>query len=245
MKKYSFTLIELMVVLAIIGILLTFLLPSLSNAKEKSRIAVCASQLRQIGFAFFAYTTDNKGHVPYNYSLGNGDERTWDDQLSFYDGRDIPDNLLDRWIPHSYKNELYICPSDKSPRHELRHKRSYSITQGTSHGANTKRGITQSTGATPWSINITAISQPDSTLAIAENHISNNKLGCNSGDTLRVRTYHDNRLTENYWGHENWRSNYLFIDNSVRFISPQETFLGIRGFWGSENQVDTMWDSRK
>lgn len=245
MKKFSFTLIELLIVIAIIGILFTFLVPSLSKAREKARIAVCASQQKQIGFAITAYTSNNNGKIPFNNSLGNGQERTWDDRLALYDGREVPDNILDGWVPHSYGFEQYICPSDESPKHSARHKRSYSMTQGSMNGANTKRGIVQSTGATPWSMDIRQITNPSATLAVAENHLSNNKLGCNSGDTIRVRTYHTNRLTEKYWGHEHWRSNYLLIDNSVRFMKPEETFLGVRGFWNNENQVDTMWDSRK
>lgn len=49
-RKSSFTLIELMVVIAIIGILLTMLIPSLSKAREVSYKAVCKSNMKQMGF---------------------------------------------------------------------------------------------------------------------------------------------------------------------------------------------------
>jgi len=56
MKK--FTLIELLVVVAIIGILASILLPSLSQAREKSKTAYCISNLKQLGLTVELYKND-------------------------------------------------------------------------------------------------------------------------------------------------------------------------------------------
>lgn len=64
MIKKNFTLIELLVVVAIIGILVTLLLPSLSKAREKAKIAVCASNIRQIGTGLSMYVNDNNSRFP-------------------------------------------------------------------------------------------------------------------------------------------------------------------------------------
>lgn len=62
-KKSAFTLIELVVVIAIIAILLAVFIPSLRLARERGQRAVCLSNLRQLTIAWTLYADDNDGKL--------------------------------------------------------------------------------------------------------------------------------------------------------------------------------------
>ncbi len=59
----GFTLIEVLVVVAIIALLISILLPSLAQAREMSRRTVCATRLHNMGVAVNTYADANKGKI--------------------------------------------------------------------------------------------------------------------------------------------------------------------------------------
>jgi prepilin-type N-terminal cleavage/methylation domain-containing protein len=62
----GFSLVELLVVIAVVALLAAIILPSLTRAREYARNIVCINNLRQIGIGCLVFATDNKGVLPYN-----------------------------------------------------------------------------------------------------------------------------------------------------------------------------------
>ncbi len=66
-KHKAFTLLELLVVVAVIAMLLAVVMPSLAKAKEMGRKASCLNNLHQFYLAAMVYTESNKGFFPIAY----------------------------------------------------------------------------------------------------------------------------------------------------------------------------------
>jgi len=67
----GYTLTEVLVAIAVVGILASILIPTLAKARMRARQTVCMSNLKQLGVAFISYGHDHGETVPYSKKAGN------------------------------------------------------------------------------------------------------------------------------------------------------------------------------
>jgi prepilin-type N-terminal cleavage/methylation domain-containing protein/prepilin-type processing-associated H-X9-DG protein len=65
-KDSGFTVVELMVVVAIIAILASLLAPALSRSKSRAQALMCMNNSRQLSLAWTMYSLENSGRLAYN-----------------------------------------------------------------------------------------------------------------------------------------------------------------------------------
>src|SRR5262245_6702397 len=130
-RRRGFTLVELLVSIAIIGVLLALLLPAVQKVREAANRIACANKLRQIGLATQNYH-DTNGKFPTGAHLpvlvGNrptGGTNLWIELLDYFE----QDNLHKKWDYYDNRKnvagginaiqahviQLLICPSDPLP----------------------------------------------------------------------------------------------------------------------------------
>ena len=118
MKKKSrtqnreFTLLELLIVIAIIAILAAMLLPALQKTRELTKRASCASNLKQVGLATLTYASDYNDLLPsYGkvFSTPLSTATYWFAEISYtYLNNHKPATATSR-------DGAFVCPSDPAP----------------------------------------------------------------------------------------------------------------------------------
>lgn len=123
-RRPGFTLVELLVVVAIIGLLISVLLPSLHKARQMAKQTVCATRCHQLGIGLNTYLVDYGNYPAHQVRMDEfnptlpGDFRVrWFDALAIvlagHDMARTPEQSIEDWEAFKRKNTIFDlqgCP---------------------------------------------------------------------------------------------------------------------------------------
>jgi len=106
----GFTLVELLVVIAVIAILAALLLPVLGKAKQRSQTAACLNNMKQLQVCYQMYVEDNNDYLPPNEALLDLDV-SWvlGDAQTDVTTTNIQNGLIFRY---NQQVKIYVCPAN-------------------------------------------------------------------------------------------------------------------------------------
>jgi general secretion pathway protein G len=112
-KTHGLTLVELVVVIAVIALLTALLLPAFAGAREKARGADCASHLRQLGAAIDMYAADHDDLYPFAKDFADEHcPQLWADFPEWLAWLPLMPRLTDALASYVVHPSVWECPSD-------------------------------------------------------------------------------------------------------------------------------------
>jgi len=112
-RRAAFTLVEMLVVIAIIAVLAGLLFPVFLTARGKAREIACLSNLRQTGMSIAMYSQDNDGLYPF--AVDPADKYTpqiWSSDPQFQALIPYLTLIQDALQPYAKSKEIFHCPAD-------------------------------------------------------------------------------------------------------------------------------------
>ena len=166
----SFTIIELLIVIAIIAILAAMLLPALNKAKESARKTACLSNYRQISTAILSYAGDYSDQAPCVLSgVSSSNYEAWHQRISTYVGGKYSEDRL-----VTLKLKVFHCPNaTKVPQliNRYEHYRAYVCSMNHAVGGVTYTGTG---GIQKDSVKLSKIKKPTQIPLAAETTFADN-----------------------------------------------------------------------
>ncbi len=215
LDQAAFTLVELLVVVAIIAVLAGLLVPTVQGMIVAGQRAECSSNLRQVGTGILLYASDNDGYLPgTTHELGTDFEKAWIFALKPYLGN---------------VDEVRICPADPKGADRL-------AANGTSYILNSLVFVPRIGPfgeVLPGSLNnLRFLSEPSKTLfaanisdqqgASVQNDHTHSEEWDGNWAKLCVDLQPDRFTRHEKADHSNGTANYLFGDGHVANIAAED-----------------------
>src|SRR3954471_1766217 len=128
----AFSLVEVLVVVAIISILAALLLPALSVAKGKGARIVCANHLKQLSYATQMYSADNDGKLVENFPENASPAQhsnSWvlGNMKNAWQATNVMLLQESKLFTYCSQVQVFRCPADVQHTNGLARTRSYSM----------------------------------------------------------------------------------------------------------------------
>lgn len=229
----AFTLVELLTVVAIIGVLAAIIIPVVGSARASARASGCLANLRQIAVAGQLYANENQRRlVPIARGTGASDARTWRYYLAPY---------LSQQADGIDPVGVFTCPTDKAESPTLTsHARglrplSYGVTFR--QGQNFHEYLTD--GGSRPSIQMSALLRPSRTIFVTDLARVSNPGAAPADWTATVSStansfgYARFPGDSNFTGGDTWnifprhrgKANVAFYDGSTRAVDVQKDII--------------------
>ena len=225
MTRSGFTLVELLVVVAILALLAAILFPVFERVRENARQTGCLSNMKQISMGILQYEQDNDEYLPTSGPQYSG-------------GNPSPPDYTWKWMIYPYvrTTDVFACPSINDPKNQnVRTEpagtptppqtETFELDYSSNDGVGCGTGPMPNSFPGPSSVLTAALVVPSQTILIGE------------GGTVSLQAYYS--LNEgpaygNTIAHHFNGTNFAFADGHAKWMLPLNT-NSVTDDWSIQN----------